>query len=57
MSRQCVCGHPKHKRQCDCGCNLFELDDGTDESPTHTGDCYRHSVFDYSGQYGRTYSL
>jgi hypothetical protein len=53
----CVCGHPKHYSQCTCGCTIFELDDGTDESPTHTGWCYGCSVFGYNGRYGGKYTI
>ena len=53
----CVCGHPKHSGQCDCGCTMFELDDGTDESPTRTGYCYGSGVFGYNGKYGGKYTI
>lgn len=62
----CVCGHLKHgvwtasgwrAIQCFCGCTMYELDDGTDVSPTHTGYAYGSGVFGYDGRYGGNYSI
>jgi hypothetical protein len=56
IDSRCVCGCPQHSNQCACGCTVFELDDGTDESPTPTGNCYHSGVFGYDGKYGGHYA-
>lgn len=48
----CCCGHPLHADACECGCTTAEADNGTDTSPTRTGDVYWNRSFQYEGQYG-----
>jgi hypothetical protein len=57
MFAHCICGHRRHYSQCRCGCTLFELDNGTDVSPTHTGDAYARGVIGYNGKYGGDYKI
>jgi hypothetical protein len=53
----CCCGHRQHRVECFCGCALFELDDGTNVSPTVTGNPYHSGVFGYDGIYSGHYDV
>lgn len=54
MDDTCVCSDPLHFHgACRCGCTICERDDGTDTSPTRTGDLTpRHNPANaYTGIY------
>jgi hypothetical protein len=53
VTDSCVCGHPAHEEtDCPvCGCSIYELDNGTDHSPTSTGAITRNGIFSYDGRY------
>lgn len=41
-----------------CGCRQYEIDDGTDTSPTVTGSCAGQAAFPYNGgKYGGHYEI